>query len=291
MTGSTCVRRKVQNVATRRPCQGIKRDTIGKQVERQHCFWLHSDPREDNQPTQISFINGSNFSDLMSDNVFEEYKAKEISRATRATEDYSDESDSRSHTIKWLQEFSQITNPSEADDVRPWPNFNKTRREEGLGSSKTAKHPDAASIVNDGTAHFLQQMSYVGAINYARNRLEEARASKASGNGKRVKLAQTATTGKQGSSPSTSPQSKASARCSAYRAERCMEQPFPVVEAHVKARQAAARPTESNAELSRDMKPLLLISKLSRKKCECQLSNKCRVMKAKWFIWMPWTFE
>ena len=140
------------------------------------------------------------------------------------------------------EEFSQITSPSEADDDRPWPNFNKSQSEEGLGCLKTAKQPDAASMAIERTAHLRKQISFLGGMNHGRSRLEEARASRASGNSERVKLAQTATSGKQGSSQSTSPQSKPSARSSAYRTDRCMKQPLPVVEAQVKVRQAATRP-------------------------------------------------
>ena len=120
-----------------------------------------------------------------SDNVSEDYQPEEIAREAEVTDDTSDESENWAHTTKWFQEFFRsITHATEADDTWPWPNSNRTQIEKGLGCSKTR---DVTSMASDNTALVLQQITYVGGLNYARNRLGEATASRASGKGKQMR--------------------------------------------------------------------------------------------------------
>ena len=94
-----------------------------------------------------------------------------------------------------------------------------------LNATGQFKAPSTASEGTAHTAEVLQQMSYIGGMNYAGARLQEATAPRPPEKDKQIRpdgkygLAQTGTTGPHGDSRSSSPSSKAaSARSSAYRA-------------------------------------------------------------------------
>ena len=118
--------------------------------------------------------------------------------------------------------------------------------------------PKAMSLASDTTANILQEMSYVGGMNYAKNRLLEATETKASGKGRKVRppalLAQTAATRPHGASRSARPSSDAtSRRSSAYKAEHeaaIARKPF--LQAQLEAEQTIARLSADEAECNRE---------------------------------------
>ena len=176
---------------------------------------ITSDPREEDWPTDDSFVMEPDFSDPMSDDASEKYQAKPIARTTDDIGGSADETGSQAHTSKWLQELTKVAvTPFGTDEAGTWPNSNRTNAEEEaemsfLNATGQLKAPSMASESTANTAEILQQMSYVGGMNYARARLQEATAPRASGKGKQVRppalLAQTGTTGPHGDSRSSSP--------------------------------------------------------------------------------------
>ena len=142
-----------------------------------------------------------------------------------------------------------------------WPNSNRTQNEEELEETgleaNVVKQPDAATVASDDTTQVLRKMSYVGGMEYARTRLMEATAYTTSGKGKRTRpptvLAQTAATGPHGTSRASSPQSKSSARSSAYRAvhEAAVARKA-LLDAQMEARQAVIRLTEDTEGCNRE---------------------------------------
>ena len=75
--------------------------------------------------------------------------------------------------------------PSDVDDPRPWPNSNNTINKVGdtneQGCSNMANAPKAVSMTSDTTANMLQDMSYVGGMNYTKTPIPEATRTRASG--------------------------------------------------------------------------------------------------------------
>ena len=76
-----------------------------------------SDPREENGPTDDSFIIEPDFSDPMSDNLSEEYQKKAIARATDDIGGLADETGSQTHTSRLLQDLPGNTTPFGVDDT------------------------------------------------------------------------------------------------------------------------------------------------------------------------------
>ena len=64
---------------------------------------LTSDPREEDWPTDDSFVMEPEFSDPMSDNVSEKYQTKAVTRTTDDMGGSANEAGSQTHTSKWLQ--------------------------------------------------------------------------------------------------------------------------------------------------------------------------------------------
>ena len=137
-----------------------------------------SDPREKDWPTDDGFNIAPDLSDPMSDNISEEYQSTEVTRAAQMVEESSEGRESQTHASKWFEELPRNLTPSDLDDSRPWPNSNKITYEidntDGQGCSNTINAPKATSITSDTTANLLQELSYVGGMNYAKTCLLEA---------------------------------------------------------------------------------------------------------------------
>ena len=152
-----------------------------------------SDPREEDWPTDDSFIIKSDFSDPMSDNLSEEYQTKAIARATDDIGGSADETGSQPHTSIWLQDVPGNTTSFGLDDSGAWPNSNETREEEEaiiscLNATRQFKAPSTASeSTTPHTAEVLQEMSYIGGKNYAKACLQEATAPRLSGKGEQIR--------------------------------------------------------------------------------------------------------
>ena len=228
---------------------------------------LTSDPREEDWPTDDSFVMEPDFSDPMSDDASEKYQAKPVARTTDDIGGSADETGSQTHTSKWLLDLPSAVTPYGVDDTGAWPNSNKTNEDEVemscLNATGQFKAPSTAS---EGTAHtteVLQQMSYIGGMDYARARLQEATAPRASGKGKQVRppalLALTSTTGPHGDSRSSSPSSKAaSARSSAYRAvHEAAKARKALLDAQIGVKQAASQLSERKARCDREHQSIM----------------------------------
>ena len=220
-----------------------------------------SDPREEDWPTDNNFKLNSDFSDLVY-----EYQSKEIGKATGDT---SDDSDSRAHTTQWLRELPESFTPAATirDTMKEWPKSNRAQSERGTECSKAQDETavlDTGRILSIDSTEAMKQMSFLGGMEYARHRLQEATASRSSGKGHQIRppavpapLAQTTATGPHGESRSTSPESRAnratSGRSSAYRAvhEAAMARKT-LLEAQTGARQATMKLAGSKAECSRE---------------------------------------
>ena len=223
-----------------------------------------SDPREEDWPTDDSFIIEPDFSVPMLDNVSEEYQSKAITRATEDIGGSADETGSQAHTSRWLQDLPSKTTPFEVDDTRGWPNSNETREKEEaiiscLNATGQFKAPSTASeSTTPHTAEVLQEMSYIGGMNYARARLQEATASGPSGKEKQIRpsplLAQTSVTGPHGDSCSSSPSSKAaSARSSAYKVvHEAAKARKALIDAQIGVKHAASQQSERKARCDRE---------------------------------------
>ena len=151
-----------------------------------------SDPREEDWLTDDTFVIEPNSSDPMPDNVSEKYQMKAIARATDDIGESADETECQTQTSRWLQGLSGTNTPFAADNTGAWPNSNKTHVEEEveiscLIATGQFKAPSTASESTPHTTEVLQQMSYVGGINYARARLQEATAPRPSGKGRQVR--------------------------------------------------------------------------------------------------------
>ena len=91
---------------------------------------LTSDPREEDWPTDDSFVMELDCSDLMSDNASDKYQTKAVARTIDDIEGSADETGSQALTSKWLQELPCAGIPFGADDTGAWPNSNRTNNEE-----------------------------------------------------------------------------------------------------------------------------------------------------------------
>ena len=228
---------------------------------------LTSDPREEDWPTDDSFVMEPDFSDPMSDDASEKYQAKPVARTTDDIGGSADETGSQTHTSKWLLDLPSAVTPYGVDDTGAWPNSNKTKEDEVEMSCLNATGQfEAPSTASEGTAHtteVLQQMSYIGGMDYARARLQEATAPRASGKGKQVRppalLALTSTTGPHGDSRSSSPSSKAaSARSSAYRAvHEAAKARKALLDAQIGVKQAASQLSERKARCDREHQSIM----------------------------------
>ena len=111
----------------------------------------------------------------MSDNTSEKYQTKAVTRTTDDIGGSADETGSQTHTSKWLRELSNAVTPYNANQIEAWPNSNRTNDEEveisSLNATGQFKAPSTASEGTANTAEVLQQMSYIGGMNYARARL------------------------------------------------------------------------------------------------------------------------
>ena len=127
-----------------------------------------------------------------------------------------------------------------------------------LNATGQFKAPSMASESTANTAEILQQMSYVGGMNYARARLQEATAPRPSGKSRQIRppalLEQTGTTGLHGDSRSSSPSSKTvSGRSSAYRAvHEAAKARKALLEAQAGVKQAASQLSELKARCDRE---------------------------------------
>ena len=200
----------------------------------------------------------------LSDNASEEYQTKQVTRTADDIGGSADETGSQAHTSKWLQELTKVAvTPFGTDEAGTWPNSNRTNAEEEaemscLNATGQFKAPSMASESTANTAEILQQMSYVGGMNYARARLQEATAPRPSGKSRQIRppalLAQTGTTGPHGDSRSSSPSSKAvSGRSSAYRAvHEAAKARKALLEAQAGVKQAASQLSERKARCDRE---------------------------------------
>ena len=225
---------------------------------------LTSDPKEEDWPTDNSFVMEPDFSDPMSDDASEKYQTKPVARNTDDIGGSADETGSQAHTSKWLQELTKVAvTPFGTDEAGTWPNSNQTNVEEEvemscLNATGQFKAPSTASEDTAQTSEVLQQMSYIGGMNYARARLQEAAAPRPSGKGKQTRppalLVQTSTTGPHGDSRSSSPSSKAaSARSSAYRAvHEAAKARKALLDAQIGVKQAASQLSERKARCDRE---------------------------------------
>ena len=230
---------------------------------------LTSDPREEDWPTDDSFITEPGFSDPMSDNTSEEYPTRQVTRTADDIGGSADETGSQAHTSKWLQGLTKATiTPFGTDEAGTWPNSNRTNAEEEvemscLNATGQFKAPSMASESTANTAEILQAMSYIGGMNYARARLQEATAPRPSGKSKQVRppalIAQTGTTGPHGDSRSSSPSSKAvSARSSAYRAvHEAAKARKALLDAQAGVKQAASQLSERKARCDRELQAIV----------------------------------
>ena len=228
---------------------------------------LTSDPREEDWPTDDSFVMEPDFSDPMSDDASEKYQAKPVARTTDDIGGSADETGSQTHTSKWLLDLPSAVTPYGVDDTGAWPNSNKTNEDEVemscLNATGQFKAPSTASEGRAHTTEVLQQMSYIGGMDYARARLQEATAPRASGKGKQVRppalLALTSTTGPHGDSRSSSPSSKAaSARSSAYRAvHEAAKARKALLDAQIGVKQAASQLSERKARCDREHQSIM----------------------------------
>ena len=214
---------------------------------------LTSDPREEDWPTDDSFVMEPDFSDPMSDNTSEKYQTKAV---TRTTDDIKPtllngygNYPMRSHLL------AQITSERGPTLTEPM------RRKYMMSCSNTTGQFTAPSTASEGTAHtaeVFQQMSYIGGMNYARARLQKATAPRPPGKGKHIRppalLAQTGTTGPHGDSRSSSPSSKAaSARSSAYRAvHEAAKARKALLDAQIGVKQAASQLSERKGRCDRE---------------------------------------
>ena len=163
-----------------------------------------------------------------------------------------------------MEELTKVAvTPFGTDEAGTWPNSNQTNAEEQaemscLNATGQFKAPSMASESTANTAEILQQMSYIGGMNYAKARLQEATAPRPSGKGKQIRppalLAQTGTTGPHGDSRSSSPSSKAmSARSSAYRAvHEAAKARKALLDAQAGVKQAASQLSERKARCDRE---------------------------------------
>ena len=228
---------------------------------------LTSDPREEDWPTDDSFLMEPDFSDPMSDDASEKYQAKPVARTTNDIGGSADETGSQTHTSKWLLDLPSAVTPYGVDDTEAWPNSNKTNEDEvEMSCLNATRHFKAPSTASEGTAHtteVLQQMSYIGGMDYARAGLQEATAPRASGKGKQVRppalLALTSNTGPHGNSRSSSPSSKAaSARSSAYRAvHEAAKARKALLDAQIGVKQAASQLSERKARCDREHQSIM----------------------------------
>ena len=261
-----------------------------------------SDPREEDWPTDYSFIIEPDFSDPMSDNASEEYQSKAIARAIDNIGGSADETGSQAHTSKWLQDLPSNTTPFGVDDTGAWPNSNETREEEEeaiiscLNATGQFKAPSTASETTPHTAEVLQEMSYIGGMNYAKARLHEATAPRPSGKGKQIKssplLAQTSATGPHGDSRSSSLSSKAaSARSSAYRVvPEAATARKALIDAQIGVKQAASQLSERKARCDREHQAI--VEEIECKvNCARQPIDKSKGKRYKLRGWMLWVIE
>ena len=214
---------------------------------------LTSDPKEEDWPTDGSFVMAPDFSDPMSDSTSEKYQTKAVTRTADDIGGSADETGSQTHTSKWLRELSNAVTPYNADHSEAWSNSNRTNEEEVelscLNATGQFKAPSTASKGTANTAEVLQQKSYIGGKNYARARVQEATATRP-GKGRQIRpptlLAQTGATGAHRDSRSSSPSSKAaSARSSAYRAvHETAKARKALLDAQIGAKQAASQLSE-----------------------------------------------
>ena len=127
-----------------------------------------------------------------------------------------------------------------------------------LNATGKFKAPSTTSEGTANTAEVLQQMSFVGGMNYAKTRLQEAAAPRPSGKGKQIRppalLAQTGTTGPHGDSRSSSPSSKAAkARSSAYRAvHEAAKARKALLDAQIGVKQVTSQLSERKARCDRE---------------------------------------
>ena len=223
---------------------------------------LTSDPREEDWPTDDNFVMEPDFSDPMSDNASDKYQTKAVARTVDDIGGSADETGSQAHTSKWLQELSNAAIPFDTDHTGAWPNSNRTNDEavemSCLNATGQFKAPSVTSEETAHTAEVLQQMSYIGGMNYARARLQEATASRPSGKSKQVRplalLAQNGTTGPHGDSRSSLPSSKAaSARSSAYRAvHEAAKARKALLDAQIGVKPAASQLSERKAKCDKE---------------------------------------
>ena len=82
---------------------------------------LTSDPREDDWPTDDSFVMEPDFSDPMSDNASDEYQTKAVARTVDDIVGSAEETGSQTHTNAAI--------PLGTDDTGAWPNSNRTNDE------------------------------------------------------------------------------------------------------------------------------------------------------------------
>ena len=240
-----------------------------------------SDPREEDWPTDDSFMVAPDFSDPMLDHVSEEYQTLEIARVTGILGESSDEANGQTYTSTWIRELSHVMPLEQPNESRPWPNSNRTMGatcdEEETEDAGAKEAPKATSMMSTETAHVLREMSYVGGMNYARTRLQEAAAFKTSDKGKRVRppALLTATSGPHGASRSSSPSSKAtSGRSSAYRAvhEAAVARKA-LLDAQMEAREAVIQLSKKKADCDCDREHQVISEEIEAVQKELRMSN------------------
>ena len=199
-----------------------------------------------------SLITGSSFSEAMSDCVTADQQQREEQIAMTPNRRDSPVSNELIRTGQWIQDNrGELVSPQTAAF---WPNSNQTAAQVTPTRGGCSRSPqDDDSPAKNDTAVVLENMTYVGGMNYARYRLEASRA-KSAGKQKKTRppalrvqeeLARySASTYRDGTTSSTS-----SRRSSAYRAvEEAAAARTAMLKAEAEAQRALARLADTRAE-------------------------------------------
>ena len=199
-----------------------------------------------------SSVTGSSFSEAMSDCVTADQQRREEQNAMTLNRGDSPVSNELIRTGQWIQDNrGELVSPQTTEF---WPNSNQTAAQVTPthdGCSRAPRDDDSTASVD--TAAVLENMTYVGGMNYAKYRLEASRA-KSAGKQKKTRpptlcvleeLARdSASSCRDGTTSSTS-----SRRSSAYRAvEEVAAARTAMLKAEAEAQRALTRLADTRAE-------------------------------------------
>ena len=199
-----------------------------------------------------SLVTGSSFSEAMSDCVTADQQRREEQNAMTLNRGDSPVSNELIRTGQWIQDNrGELVSPQTAGF---WPNSNQMAAQVTLTRDGCSRAPrDDESTASVDTAAVLENMTYVGGMNYAKYRLEASRA-KSAGKQKKARpptlcvqeeLARdSASSFSDGTTSSTS-----SRRSSAYRAvEEAPAAMTAMLKAEAEAQRALTRLADTRAE-------------------------------------------